>query len=74
MKGFGQLVSGDLAGRVGRLPLQRVALVDGDVAGRAVHLAGRGVDQSLYPGLAGRLQHVERPFDVGAYVGSRRVI
>lgn len=40
---FDQFVRANLAGGVGRLPLQGVALVDGDAQGGAVDFAGGGV-------------------------------
>jgi hypothetical protein len=43
-----QLVGANLGGRVGRLTLQRVVLVDGRGQRRAVHFGGRGVQQAAY--------------------------
>ncbi len=61
---LGDLVGPDLARRVGGLPLERVVLVDGDVAGGPVDLARRCVDDLLDAGIPGRLKDVERTDDV----------
>ena len=56
------LVRADLAGRVGRLSLQRMLLVDRHVERRAVDLAGRGVHDPAH--VSAGLHHVEGAADV----------
>lgn len=71
MIGQGQEIGRCLAGRVGGLRVDRVRLVDGDVLGRAVDLAGGGMDH-LHPILPGRLKDVIGSLYVGSDVGQRR--
>jgi len=59
-----ELVGADLAGGVGRLPLQGMLLADGNGEGGAVDLAGGGMDQ-LAADLAAGLEDVEGADDVG---------
>ena len=72
--GLGELVRGDLGGRVRRLGLQRVRLADRDRARGAVGLAGRGVHQP--GGAAGphRLEHVQGADHVGVHERPRRAV
>jgi len=62
--GFDEFVCADFAGGVGGLPLQRMALIDGDTHGGAVDFAGGGVDDGNVE-LAGGFEDVEGAEDVG---------
>ncbi len=62
--GFDEFVRANLAGGVGALPLQGVALVDGDAQGGAVDFAGGGVHDGDAE-LAGGFEDVEGAEDVG---------
>ena len=68
------MIRADLAGRVGRLALQRVCLGDGHEARGAVDLAGGGVDDRPDAQIARGLDHVERAFDVGIDGGVGRMV
>jgi hypothetical protein len=61
---LGQFVGPNLAGRIGRLALQGMLLVNRDAQGRAVDLARRGVDEALDPQIAGRQKDIQRADDV----------
>ena len=74
MKRERQLVGTDLRGCVWRLSIQRMLLGDGNEARRSVHFAGGGVDDLRHSKLPRRLQHVQRPLDVGLDVGVGRMI
>ena len=64
VEGEGQLVGGDLGGRVRRLGLERVRLRDRQRGRRAVDLAGRGLDEPPDAVAPGGLERVERAADV----------
>jgi hypothetical protein len=74
VEGQGNLVGAYLARRVGRLPLERMILRDGDETSRSIDLAGGRVDHLRHTQFAPRLHDVERAFYVGINVGIRRVI
>ena len=63
VKRLAQLVRGDLARRVGRLRVEGMLFVDGNVLGRPVHLAGGGADDSPLPDVAGGREDVECPHE-----------
>ena len=72
LEGERQLVGPDLGRGVGRLGLQRVGLRDGNRLGRAVDLAGGGVDETPAAAAPGRLEQVEGSDHVGVDVGGGR--
>ncbi len=74
IKGLGDLIRADLAGRVGRLALQGMRLGNGHEAGGAVDLAGGGVNNLADAQLTRGLDDVERALDVGVDVSVRRMI
>lgn len=64
VEAFDELVGADLAGGVGRLPLEGMVFGDGDAQGGAVDFAGGGVDEAAVE-LAASLEDVEGADDVG---------
>ena len=74
VEAFGQTVGTNLGGRVGALALIRMLLVDGNIQGGAVHLAGGGDHHALGVQLAGGVQHVQGALDVGVYIAVGAVV
>ena len=74
MKTQCDLVRADLAGRIGRLALQRMRLGDRYEPGGAIDLAGRGVDHPFDAQIPRRLNDVQRAQNIGLNIGLRRVI
>jgi hypothetical protein len=74
MIALGQFVSGDLGGGIGRLADQGVGLGHGNGLGRAIDLAGRGVDQTTDAQFPHGLKNVQRAHHVCPDVALRRQI
>ena len=64
IKTFHHFIGPDLAGRIGRLPLQRMRFRYGDLAGGAIHLAGGSMDQALHAEVAAGQQNIQGPHEI----------
>lgn len=66
--GFDQLVRPDLGRRVGRLGLQGMRLVHGNIASAAIDLGRARMHEANLAAAAGRLQEIEGSADIGGGV------